>query len=164
MKKRSLIFILILAVLNTAFGIILLDQRMAPPWQVRLNQYLAYLRERGITSPQVVSIAHAMSPINFSPGMSSETYSPNVSFQTARSQGRDFAADHQTLPYPPEEVMCVLLEVDGQNELVYVALHSNLNNNDWIVHISPEPWGSPVLQSHLSSLGCSLDTRSWSAE
>ncbi len=158
MKRRGLLLIPLLAIFIAVMSFILVDQHKTPTWQARLDQYLGYLRQIGGSSPRVISATPALSPINFTPGMSSETNSADVVFLTTHGQGGNYFADLQPLPYPPEQVMCVLLDVSGQNELVYVALHNNSSNNDWIVHISPEPWGSYALQTHLSSLGCSLDT------
>jgi hypothetical protein len=60
--------------------------------------------------------------------------------------------------YPPQQLICVLLNVDSQQQLVYVALHNNPDDANWVVHISSESWGSPLLPVQLSSIGCSLET------
>ncbi len=158
MKKRTLIFIPLLTVLIFIANLIILNRWQTPAWKARLEHYLTYLRETEQSSFQVISTDNASAPANYSTAMSAESYSDSAIFETTHNQYPDYAAGLQPIPYPPEQVVCVLLEGNGQRELVYVALHNSLYNADWIVHISPEPWGSAILQSHLQILGCTPDT------
>lgn len=158
MKKRVLIFIPILVVLVLVVTLLLLNNRQTPAWKAKLNQYLSYLRETGKSSYLVLSTAYASQPANFTPAMSAESYSDSVIFQTTHNTNAQYSSGLEPMPYPPDEVVCVLLKDGGQQQLVYIALHNSLYNADWIVHISPDPWGSFALQSNLDRLGCSLDT------
>jgi hypothetical protein len=156
MKKRSLIVIPLLAVIVLVVSILLLDSLRTPAWRVKINHYLNFLRETNHPSYHVESTASAAQPGNFTEAMSVETYSDTPLFQTSSGSSTSYSAELEPLPYPPEQVMCVLLHDGSQLQLVYVALHNNLYNADWIVHISPDPWGSQTLQFNLTSIGCSI--------
>jgi hypothetical protein len=69
----------------------------------------------------------------------------------------DYSLSLEPIPYPPEQVMCVLVEVADQPQLLYVSLHNSLYNADWIVHVSNDPWGSPFLRSRMDALDCAID-------
>jgi hypothetical protein len=154
MKKRSLIVIPLLAVIILVVLILVIDSQRTPAWRVKINHYLTFLRETNHPAYHVESIASAAQPSNFSASMSAETYSDTPLFQTSSFSSSSVATELEPLPYPPEQVMCVLLHDGSQLQLVYVALHNNLYNADWVVHISPDPWGSQVIQFNLSSIGC----------
>lgn len=158
MKNRIVFLIPISALLIVAAILLVLNRRATPSWESRLDQYLAYMRKTSQLSLQVVATTPAISPAKFSPAMSGETFSDSIIFQTTHTLSTDYSADLIPIPYPPNEVMCVLLKTGSQHQLVYVALHNSLYNADWIVHVSPDPWGSSILQSSLDAIGCSLDT------
>ncbi len=158
MKKRIFIFIPILVALIVIAVLQLVNQGQTPGWQARLNQYLTFLQQTGQHSSRVITAAPATSPDNFTPSMSAESYSDSTIFETTHPQSTGYSISLQPIPYPPDEVMCVLLNIDNQQQLVYVALHDSLYNADWIVHIAVDPWGSATLHSNLVSLGCPLDT------
>ena len=158
MKKKILILIPILAVIFLTTGMLLLTRLQTPAWKTKLNQYLSYLQQTGQASHRVISTSTAASPAKFTPAMSAESYGDNVIFQTSHTSLTEYTAGLKLLPYPPDQVVCALLDVNGQQQLVFIALHNDLYNAEWIVHISPEPWGSSTLQTHLNALGCSLDT------
>jgi hypothetical protein len=138
-----------------AITLLLLNNHQAPAWRAKLNQYPTYLRTTGKDSYHVLTSAHANQPVNFTPGMSAETFNDSVIFDPSYNL-TPHSAELQPMPYPPQEVVCVLLGDGGQLQLVYVTLHSNLYNADWIVHIPTDPWDSSMLRSSLASLGCSL--------
>jgi hypothetical protein len=156
MNKRNLIFIPVATVLFVSAILLLLNHRQTPAWQAKLDQYLAFLKQTGQHSYQVLSVDTAASPANFTPTMSAESYSESVIFETTHTQDTEYTIGLQPMPYPPQQVMCVLLNIDNQPQLVYIALHNSLYNADWIVHISPETWGSLTLKIQLDSIGCSL--------
>jgi hypothetical protein len=156
MKKRSLIIIPFLAVILLVVVILVIDSQRTPAWRVKIDHYIAFLRATNHPSYHIESTASAAQPSNFSASMSVETYSDSALFQTSSGSGTSYSAELEPLPYPPEQVMCVLLQDGGQLQLVYVALHNNLYNADWVVHISSDPWGSQAIQFNLSSIGCSI--------
>ncbi len=155
-KKRRFIVPFVVVLLLTA-GLILLNRYQTPAWKAKLNQYITFLGATGQSSSRVISMSTAALPGNFSPAMSAESYGDNIIFETSRSLSSEVSTTLQPVPYPPSQVMCVLLSVNGQQQLVFVALHHSLYNADWIVHISSDSWGSSALQQNLDTLGCSLD-------
>ncbi len=66
--------------------------------------------------------------------------------------------DRPALPFPPEEVWCVLLKGQPRGRAVLVARHHREPYyTEWIVHQGPRiPLGQPFLET-LSALGCGLD-------
>jgi hypothetical protein len=134
MKKHNLIVIPILFVIALIAALSVLDNLRTPAWRVKLNHYISYLRETGHPSYHVESSASANQPANFTSTMSAETFSDTLLFQTSSNINPSFSAELEPMPYPPEEVMCVLLHDGTQLQLVYVALHNNLYNADWLVH------------------------------
>jgi hypothetical protein len=156
MKKRTLIGIPFLVLITLIATLLVLDHLRTPAWKVKLNHYISFLREAGHPSYHVESYTSATQPANFTPGMSVETFSDDLLFQTSFSPSTSFSAELEPMPYPPEQVICALLHNGEQLQLVYVALHTSLYNADWIVHVSPDPWDSLAIQSNLSLLGCSL--------
>jgi hypothetical protein len=156
MKKRNLL-IPLLAVMILIVAISVLDSLRAPAWQVKINHYITFLKENHHLSYHIESTASATQPENFTQAMSAETYSDTPLFQTSSANTASFSAELEPLPYPPEQVMCVLLHDGSQLNLVYVALHNNLYNADWIVHIAPDPWGSQAIQNNLSAIGCQIN-------
>lgn len=156
MKKRLLIIVPIV-VAAAVIAFLLLNNRHTYAWQDNLDQYLAYLRSTGQPSYSLLSAVPSSMPDNFTPQMSAVSYSPSVIFETSQNSSPEYASALLPMPYPPDEVWCVLLKDGKQQQLVYMALHNSLYNADWIVHIPSEPWGSPALQTNLQTLGCSFD-------
>lgn len=155
--KRKALLIPLSAIIIVVAAILLLDRHQSPPWKVELDRYLLALRQSGNRAFRLVSYASAASPANFTPAMSAESYSNSLLFAASYTLDGQITTGLEPMPYPPQEVVCVLLQQDGQQQLVYVARHTSLYNADWVVHISSDPWGSPALQSNLQTLGCSLD-------
>jgi hypothetical protein len=157
MKKRSLITIPILIVFIIVLAFVWLNHQQTPALQLTLIRYLIYLNKTVHHTCRALSISAATTPANFTPAMSAESYNGSVIFETTRPQSVDYSLSLEPIPYPPEQVMRVLSEVDNQPQLVYVALHNSLYNAGWIVHVSNDPWGSPALRSHMDALGCAID-------
>jgi hypothetical protein len=158
MKRRTLIFIPLILLITAVVVVIFFNLPQEPAWKAMLNQYLAFLTNSGRHSYQVISVASASSPGNFTPSMSAQTYNESVVFQSTQGSVSGYAVGLQPVLYPPQQLICVLLNVDSQQQLVYVALHNNPDDANWVVHISSESWGSPLLPVQLSSIGCSLET------
>lgn len=156
MRKRILVIIPVAVVLALASTLILINNRQTPAWKTKLDQYLAYMRTTGQATYRLIAYSTASQPGNFTPEMSAESFSDSVIFQTTTNTSAQYFAGLQLMPYPPEEVVCVLLDGGRSPELVYVTRHSSLYNADWIVHISTDPWNSLNLQSSLASIGCNV--------
>lgn len=67
------------------------------------------------------------------------------------------ADDRLPLPFPPQDVWCILLSDGTRDQLAFLALHNQEpHNTDWIIHQNPL---GPLDESSLallSDLGCSL--------
>jgi len=64
----------------------------------------------------------------------------------------------KSVPYPPRELVCVMLEATGEDappaRLVYVALHQDLYNAAWIGHEADVLPVDPDTARDLAALGC----------
>ncbi len=156
-KKQLLIFIPTLVVIGVMATLLLLNNGQAPPWRTIIDEYLLYLRTTGETSFKVTNAVLASKPANFNSDMSAGSFSDSLIFQTSSVVGADYSADLEPMPYPPDQVWCVLLKDGSEQRLVFAALHHNLYNADWIVHIPPAAWGSAELDITLASLGCTFE-------
>jgi hypothetical protein len=157
MRKRLIIYIPALAVILFLGTFLLINHLRTPEWRVSLEQYLAFQRSAGEPSYHLVSAVQASQPTEYTASMSSESYSERAIFSTSNGTGGQYTSNMLPVPYPPEVVWCVLLQNDSQQRVVYVALHNSLYNADWIVHVSPQPYQSPALQTSLSKIGCSFE-------
>ncbi len=64
----------------------------------------------------------------------------------------------RALPYPPEEVWCVLLDVQDQGQTpILVAAHMDLYNARWIVHEMPTLSTPKEVNALLDEIGCGLN-------
>jgi hypothetical protein len=111
--------------------------QMPVPARDALYQYLAYPNAQADDAVTVRSVSRAGQPYKFSRDLSEASYS------SARFYGTDFRFDRQAmvgggkpLPFPALEAYCVLLLGPGDAvSQVIVALHQDLYNADWIVHV-----------------------------
>jgi hypothetical protein len=157
MNKRLLLYIPTFVVLVLLAALILINQLQPPDWKVRLNQYLAFQHAAGEPALNLVTAIQAKLPAQFTPAMSAESFSDSAIFATSHGTDVQYSAALLPLPYPPQAVWYVLLKGDSQQQVVFVARHNSLYNADWIVHIPPQPFSSPALQTNLSLIGCSFD-------
>jgi hypothetical protein len=70
-------------------------------------------------------------------------------------------SDLRPLPFPPEEVWCVLLGRGSQatsSGVVFVALHQDIHNADWVVHETAGDPFSPDSLNAASAIGSDLAT------
>ncbi len=62
------------------------------------------------------------------------------------------------LPFPPDEVWCVLLDTGEQRtNVVLGALHMGSYNADWVVHELPATWSVAERNAVLADLGCAVE-------
>ena len=66
------------------------------------------------------------------------------------------------LPYPPKELWCVLLSHDDaagktSSAIVFVGLHMDMYNADWMVHKGPRDLSTPGVIESLRLVGCDLN-------
>lgn len=139
--------------------------------QARLS---AYLQAAGAASADSVQrLSYARQPWNFTADQSGPTFADSVYFQTTHNQwaqplawplapwsttprgGSVFA---RPLPYPPSDVWCVRLS-DASSAAVrvlFVALHADLHNADWIVHEARAQASLADTLHDLAAIGCDL--------
>jgi len=124
--------------------------------RTRLDAYLADAFWPG--TAKVQAVARARQPWRFEPGMSGRIYGDSVNFQTEESSG-----SLAPLPYPPDQLWCVLLRTEGggpaggdRYTVAFVALHIGLYNADWVVHGARENLTHPGTLESLSAIGCDL--------
>ncbi len=159
--KRA-VFLAATAVLLLALGVVVFAEipaktGMPAVAQARLNQYLAYAYPSGGAS--VKAIARARRPWAFSQALSGSAYGDSVYFQTDTGPTWTETDNLRPLPYPPKELWCVRLDPEaGESEaaptVVFVALHMDIYNADWLVHTGRQGPATPAGQNALSAVGC----------
>jgi hypothetical protein len=177
--KRPVVIGLLVLILIAAAGIIAaqnLQEALPPQARAGLGGYLA--SENSVASqPAIVrEVAHAARPGRFDAAFSAASIGASFYFRTTRGYRSavtpnplilttsplpavpsESAAGGRALPFPPKDLWCVLLNEEGGNgRVVYLALHEDMYNADWIVH---ESAGTPldvVLTARLAAVGCDL--------
>jgi hypothetical protein len=135
-----------------------------PTAQIRLDQYLHDSEFGG--EAEVLALERARRPWQFSRDLGYTSYGYSVYYQTDAGGPDDDPGNRLPLPYPPQELWCVLLARDGYasgevrveqpNAVVFVGLHMDLYNADWLVHGEARDLDSGRLREHLDRLGCEL--------
>jgi hypothetical protein len=115
---------------------------------------------------RIESVARAGQPWSLTRDGSLALFGTSVRFSQGYGQSTIESHYPQQLPYPPEEVWCVLLErgadvTAGQSptpsyDLVVVALHRSLYEADWTVHIPREALPIGTTAKALAAIGCDL--------
>jgi hypothetical protein len=91
--------------------------------------------------------------------MSSAVFGDSLHYQT------DTDSSGMPLPFPPEQVWCALLErangtfgldADRPYAVVFVSLHMDMYNADWVVHEGMGEPAGPQVRATLSTIGCDL--------
>jgi hypothetical protein len=156
--KPLIFFVIIAMVIGVTVLAILAIQSLHSPQQDALSQYV-----RGLHSIQpglvVSEVVQAGQPNKFTASMSGDVYGSGTyfhvdmpfSFDTTVSQT---GSSSRPLPYPPEQLACVLLGSNTGPIVVFLALHGDDYKADWFVHQSRFAWSSNELQAQLSTLGC----------
>lgn len=164
--------LLVLAV--TLVAVAVAERSLPPAWRAELDRYLAYKSGVLSTDVQVLRVARASRPWQFGADgsrprdLSRVVLGDRAYFQVDRSYSGDERYGFQPLPFPPQEVYCVLLRhgtgagglsTEVGYAVVFVALHQDLYNAAWVVHEGPPDPFAPALAASLSRIGCdpSLD-------
>jgi hypothetical protein len=161
MKRTSLLIVplLLLVVLVVAVAAQIPEEAGLPAGvQARLEQYLPSPHALGKAA--VLSVARARQPWRFSKDMSYSVLGDSVYFQTDYPLTWKEGGGPSPLPFPPRELWCALLE--GEDRLtgersyavVFVGLHMDMYNGDWMVHEGPTDRSLPALLQGLSTIGC----------
>ena len=130
------------------------EARRVPGWKTELSDYIVRRRLPHETF-KIGHVVEATQPWNFNAGMGKPA-----------SRGWPWRID--TLPFPPTELRCALVEkirrpaLDGEEaptqQVIYVGYHTDtLWRVGWLVHEGPT---SPFTAAHLvdlDTIGCNLD-------
>jgi hypothetical protein len=164
-----------------ALGIfITIPQTLPDPARAALNQYLNYRYDSSTELVTIKFITRANMPTLFTRAMSGASIGASNFFGTNVDYRRTlvnlpslttptpayggptylFASMGNPIPFPPEDVWCVLL-TDSEAHLIFITLHQTLYNADWIVHEPPGDWSAADLSQTLSSIGCDLKSGSY---
>ena len=159
---RPLIYLVVIAL---AIGAVVLAvvavQSLNSPQQAALSEYVRnqYAIQPGLVVSQVVQAGH---PDQFTPDMSGPVVGSSNFYQLSTSAPQGTATANQAqppqplrpLPYPPTQLVCVLLGSNKGASVVFVALHQDAGNAQWLVHQARYPWPSDQLRAQLDTLGC----------
>ena len=173
MKGVVLLIIALVLFAALAAGVLaLLPDRTGLPagCQAALDRYLNYKNVSQAEGLSVKSVVKAAKPGGLTQDVSYAVYGNSVYYQTdenyEEATGDAEATDYwatdgrRPLPYPPEEVWCALLSQRieaSQNGIVFVSLHQDIYNADWVVHeVGPDPFAPTSIQV-ASDLSCDLD-------
>lgn len=140
----ALVLIIVLVVLAV------IEISRPPEWQEALDEYIAHCHDSLDDTVAVVSLERARQPDRFSVEQSRAVF------------GDDVYYSYGSLPFPPQKVWCALVERKSpplrmaRRQVLFVALHQDLHNADWVVHEGEiEPFSQPFLES-LDLVGCDL--------
>jgi hypothetical protein len=159
MKRASLLVITLL--LFASLGVIVVAQmpddaeRFSGLAQARLGEYIN--GEYWSGTAKVERAARAHKPWLFEKEWGSGVSGDGVRFHTA-----DGSPVLGSLRFPPDQLWCVLLKRvepapgDRPYAVVFVGLHIDMYNADWLVHRATDDLASPELLEALSRLDCDL--------
>jgi hypothetical protein len=158
--QRVLLLILLLLLLALGFVVVIAQTtdgsgQLPGDVQAALDEYLAP------QSAAVLSADTARRPWLFTEEISFGAHGSSVHFQT-----EEYSNILSPLPFPPDQVWCVLLEQQSRassehgaerpDAVVLVALHIDMYVADWVVHsVAGDPF-SRELETVLSTIGCDL--------
>ncbi|MGD9148381.1 MAG: hypothetical protein PVI80_22650 [Anaerolineae bacterium] len=164
MKRASLLVIplLLLALLVVAVTAEIPERAGLPTGvQACLDQYIASSFTPSQTS--ILAVKRAQRPWNFSQALSDRVLGDTVYFQTDDSLTWTGESGPSPLPFPPKELWCAILagqdDVNGQRgySIVFVGLHMDMYNGDWLVHETGENPFTAESEAALSQIGCQME-------
>lgn len=166
MKKLLLLSI---PVLVPGFVLVLLflySKKQPPAWRSELDKYVAYTEHGSSLRIFEQAAVRAGRPWEFNGGSGYIVYgdTPYYITENTYQPGVTGGFSRMPLPYPPEELWCVLLKLEPNHapasfhyQLVFVARHQDLYNADWVIHAAIQPPSSPEIEQTLSRLGCDIN-------
>lgn len=178
MRRRIIVTLLGLIVVAEV-GIIFAQSQqdgLPPEAQSALNRYLASENLVSSQPSSVVQLAYASRPDRFEAAFSTASVGGNFYLRTTRvyrsaatpnplisatwpvtAGSFESPREGRALSFPPKDLWCVLLHQEGgSGRVVYLALHEDLYNADWIVHETAGSPGDALLGARLASVGCNL--------
>ncbi|MCL4507376.1 MAG: hypothetical protein M1434_07805 [Chloroflexi bacterium] len=126
------------------------------PRRKALSAYLNYYNAVN-HGTQVLSLVQAGRPMSFTAAMSGRVVGDGA-FRTDLSfAGQTRSTDGlRPLPYPPADLSCALLSTANGNAVIFIALHQDAANAEWLVHEAKAPWPGEQVRSDLAAVGCSF--------
>ena len=153
--KRFLPVILLVLVAGAGILFVIASQAQYSPQQAALSAYLRYYstQAHGIT---VKAIVKAARPDRFTAGMSGPVIGQSPYYRTDVSYAGGSRMDEalRPVPYPPLEMSCVLIGAEQGDTVVFVAMHQDMYNADWLVHQARAAWPGDELNAQLATVGC----------
>ena len=163
-----LIFPLLLATALVAALLVAIRMNRPPDWQLELDKYVEYKDSFSSGTTTVQLVDRASRPWNFSRDMSHAVFGDGPYYQTDygySGEGRNRGGP-RPLPFPPEDVWCVLLERDHNSTddlieetthtIVFVAEHQDLYNADVVIHEGASDLSTQAFVESVSRIGCDL--------
>jgi hypothetical protein len=128
--------------------------------QASLDAYLTYASN--LADVRVLRVAQAARPWKLQKAVGA-VFGYSAFYETDTGPGGTPGSGTRPLPYPPQELWCVLLHrkehSTGQTwrPVVLIGRHADIYNADWVVHEETRELSIPALVDRLSQLGCDLD-------
>ena len=163
--------LLVFIAIVVAVGVATIEPGLPQIARSELDRYVTY--RQGLTgiAPAVRQIVPASLPSRFTAELSAASYGDSPYYRTTSDYRKPvdttetdagagrmhfFSESGRPLPFPPERLWCVILDPGDleARRLVYVALHQDLYNADWIVHEGAAGVSDAHLKATLSRLGC----------
>jgi len=161
--RRAIILTFPLLLATTLLVALLIAIRMnrPPDWQLELDKYVEYKDSFSSGTTAVQLVERASRPWNISRGMSHAVFGDSPYYQTDYGySGEKRHGGPRPLPFPPEDVWCVLLERDRNEEttyaIVFVAEHQDLYNADVVMHEGASDLSTQAFVEGISRIGCDL--------
>jgi hypothetical protein len=128
--------------------------------QTCLDRYIA--SSFAPSQANVLVVRRAQRPWNFSRALSERVLGDTVYFQTDASLTWTVGSGPSPLPFPPKELWCAILAggdvLSGEKEysFVFVGLHMDMYNGDWLVHETVNSPFTSDSEATLSQIGCEM--------
>lgn len=153
-RRLKLLLIPIFIIIAIGGAVFAAEAERTPEWQTVLEQYAA---GRNLA---VIEAVRARRPYNFTGELDYPIVLPGQFEYTADIT---YARSHVyqiALPYPPEEIHCVLVEQRGKHTLLLVNYYSDgLWRNGWVIHQGSQMATDASMQI-MDKLGCHFATDS----
>ena len=157
-----------LAVPFVVAGFLVARQAFMPPeWRAGLDRYVAYKPASSGEAITVQRVERARKPWEFSQDMSSSVFGDGLYFRPDYTFDGEYVGGNgrRPLPFPPEEVWCILLEQapeergagEATYSVVFVALHQDLYTASWILHEWANDLPPAALAGSLEMIECDLE-------
>jgi hypothetical protein len=149
----------VLALVAAILVVVLMQNEARFPQEARaqLDRFLAYDSVRAQRPPSVQQIVGASKPWAFTPNPGIISFGGGVHFRPDYDYDGREGVGPKPLPFPPADVWCVLLDYDSVRSGIFVALHQDLYNADWVVHTGWKRLSIEEFERLASGVGCELD-------